>query len=85
MGRRRKHPDHRQRDQVDDEIKWQAGRAGLPERPNDPDRGCHRIAAGTVMPSRTQRVMPGEAEFIDLAEVDDLDVGKNAATLALSV
>ena len=76
VGRRRQHPDHGQRQEVDEEIERQPVAADLPDRPDQPDHAGDQDRDRDGDRHQDPGIMPGQAVLVDLAEVDDLDVGE---------
>jgi len=59
---------------VDEEVERDTIAADPPDPPQQTDRGGAQDGGGYCDPHQDEGVVPRETEFIDLAEIDDLNV-----------
>ena len=80
-GSRRQHPEHREGQEMDQEVERQPIAANLAQPPDDPDRSSQQDGHRNRDSEQHPGVVPGEGVLVGLAEVDDLDVGKGAPAI----
>src|SRR5271166_147861 len=80
-GSRRHHPEHREGQEMDQEVERQPIAANPAQPPDDPDRSSQQDGHRNRDSEQHPGIVPGERVLVSLAEVDNLDVGKGGPAI----
>src|SRR5271165_552423 len=81
VGGSRHHPEHREGQEMDQEIERQPVAANLTKCPHDADRCCKQDGHRNRDSEQHPGIVPGERVLVSLAKVDNLDIGKGGPAI----